>query len=103
MTPQRNGSDREVLVTCGNQSDPRIRLRSDVVDALTFIFRSDSNNQQHRGVELRIIEINATAANVSNNVYYLLSIHMSICHYSCTMVMVVCHEEGDLKLMLLKD
>ena len=63
-----------MLVTCGNQSDPRIRLRSDVVDALTFVFRSDGNNQQHRGVSLTIIEIDATAANVSDVCTYWLHI-----------------------------
>ena len=56
---------KEVIVTCGNQSDPRIRLGVDVAQSLTLIFRSDSNGQKNKGVNLTIIEINSTAANVS--------------------------------------
>ena len=56
------------MVTCGNQSDPRIRLGVDIAQALTLIFRSDSNGQQNRGVNLTIIEINSTAANVSKDI-----------------------------------
>ena len=55
---------REVLVTCGNVSDPRIRLRIEIAQALTLIFRTDDSAQQNRGVNLTILEINATAANV---------------------------------------
>jgi len=60
-------------VTCGNQSDPRIRLGVDVAEALTLIFRSDANNQQNRGVNLTVLEINATAATVSDSVYSLIT------------------------------
>ena len=63
-----------MLVTCGNQPDPRIRLNSVVGDELTFIFRSNENNQQHRGVNLIIIEIDATAATVSDVCTYWLHI-----------------------------
>ena len=58
---------REILLTCGNQSDPRIQLGVKIADELTFIFRSDSNDQQNKGVNLTILEINATAANVSKD------------------------------------
>ena len=58
-----------MLVTCGDQSDPRVRLGVDIAEALTFVFRSDGNSQEHRGVNITIIEINATAANVSNDAY----------------------------------
>ena len=58
-----------MLVTCGDQSDPRVRLGVDIAEALTFVFRSDGNSQEHRGVNVTIIEINATAANVSNDAY----------------------------------
>ena len=58
-------------MTCGNQSDPRIRLGVDVAEALTLIFRSDANDQQNRGVNLTVLEINATAATVSDSVYSL--------------------------------
>jgi len=54
-------------VTCGNQSDPRIRLGVGVPDELTLIFRSDAENQ-NRGVYLTVMEIDAT---VSNSVYTL--------------------------------
>ena len=60
---------RETLVTCGNISDPRIRLGVDVAQALTLIFRSDSSVAQNRGVNLTIIEINTTAANVSDYIH----------------------------------
>ena len=65
-----------MLTTCGDQSDPRIRLNVDIADALTFVFKSDGNNpQQYRGVNITIIEINSTAANVSDNVHFLLAVH----------------------------
>jgi len=60
-------------VTCGDLSDPRIELGVDVAEALTLIFRSDANNQQNRGVNLTIFEINATAATVSDSVYSLIT------------------------------
>ena len=63
---------REVLVTCGNQSDPRIRLGVEVAQALTLIFRSDGSNRQNRGVNLTVIEINTTAADVSEYVLYIM-------------------------------
>jgi len=56
-------------VTCGNQSDPRIRLSVEVADELTLIFRSDAQNQ-NRGVYLIVLEIDAT---VSNSVYSLIT------------------------------
>ena len=78
---------RETLVTCGNVSDPRIRLGVDVAEALTLIFRSDDNTQQNRGVNLTVLEINATAANVSGNTYSLLNVH-SVYSYVCTNAVV---------------
>ena len=93
----------EVLVTCGDQSDPRITLGVDIAQALTLIFRSDDNGQQNRGVDLTIIEINATAANVSDHVHLFSLINMSMYHCSYTIPMMVAHEEGDLLLKLQKD
>ena len=55
---------REVFVTCGNVSDPRIKLNVEIAPALTLIFRTDDSAQQNRGVDLTIFKINATAANV---------------------------------------
>jgi len=56
-------------VTCGNQSDPRIRLGVSLADELTLIFRSDNENQ-YKGVRLIIEEIDTT---VSNSVYSLIT------------------------------
>ena len=70
-----------MLTTCGNQADPRIRLGVDIAQALTFVFKSDGNNpQRYRGVNVTIIEINATAANVSDNVYLMAAhnIHVNM-------------------------
>ena len=53
-------------MSCGDEPDPRIRLGVDIPQALTLIFRSDGNGQQNRGVNLTIIEINSTAADVSD-------------------------------------
>jgi len=56
-------------VTCGDQSDPRIKLGVNLANELTLIFRSDANNQKNRGVYLVISEIDATEATVSDSVY----------------------------------
>ena len=60
------GNPNNLLVTCGNQSDPRIQLGVDVADALTLVFMSDGSKQK-RGVNITVFEINGTAATVSYN------------------------------------
>lgn len=52
-----------MLVTCGNETDPRLQLGIDIADALTLVFMSDGSKQR-RGVNLTVFEINATAATV---------------------------------------
>ena len=58
-------------MTCGDVSDPRIRLGVDIAQGLTLIFRTDDSAQQNRGVNLTILEINATAANVRDLIYII--------------------------------
>jgi len=63
--PQKSvGNPNNILVTCGNETDPRIQLEIDIADALTLVFMSDSSGQG-RGVNLTVFEINGTAATVS--------------------------------------
>ena len=57
----------------------------DIAQALTLIFRSDGNVEQNRGVNITIIEINSTAANVSDYNY----VHLCICNMKCTYKFVV--------------
>ena len=57
------GNPNNVLITCGNKTDPRLQLGVDIADALTLIFMSDGSMQK-RGVNLTVFEINATAATV---------------------------------------
>lgn len=66
------GNPNNVLVTCGNVTDPRLQLGVDVADALTLVFMSDSTDQR-RGVNITVFEINATAATVSS-VYFTIMI-----------------------------
>ena len=61
----------DTLVTCGNQSDPRIQFSLDLLDplvpdALTLVFRSDSTVRK-RGIYLVISEIN-TSVRINVNV-----------------------------------
>lgn len=74
-----------MLVTCGDQADPRIRLGVDVAQALTFIFRSDGNNPLFTGVNITMIEINATAADVSDNVHLVVTCNI---HYECIVLVI---------------
>jgi len=59
-------------VTCGDEPDPRIKEKVDIKNNLTLIFRSDANNDKYRGVNLTIMEIDATAATVSDSIYSLI-------------------------------
>ena len=72
MLQKNAGNPNNVLVTCGNVTDPRMQLGVDVASALTLVFMSD-DSEQRRGVNLTVFEINATAATVSS-VYFAVMI-----------------------------
>lgn len=78
-----------MLVTCGNRPDPRLDKNVDIANELTFVFRSDSNNPHYRGVNLTIIEMNATAANVSDNKH--LHVICDVYMYKCIIVGIQWH------------
>jgi len=63
------GDPTNVLVTCGNQTDPRLQLGVDIADALTLVFMSDGKKQR-RGVNITMFEINGTAATVKMCMFF---------------------------------
>ena len=77
MLQKSVGSSNNVLVTCGNETDPRVQLGVDVADALTLVFMSDGSKQK-RGVNITVFEINGTAATV-RNMCILLIIKLLCC------------------------
>ena len=71
------GNSNNVLVTCGNKTDPRVQLGVDIADALTLVFMSDGSKQK-RGINITVFEINGTAATV-RNIFSLLIIMLLCC------------------------
>ena len=72
------GNPNNVLVTCGNETDPRVQLAVDIADALTLVFMSDGSKQK-RGVNITVFEINGTAATVRNICIYYVIILLLCC------------------------
>ena len=76
------GNPNNVLVTCGNETDPRLQLGVDVADALTLVFMSDGSKQK-RGVNITVFEINGTAATVRKICILLMAIYYPTVLFSC--------------------
>jgi len=72
-------SNHDVLVTCGNETDPRIQLQVDIADALTLIFMLDDSIQHPIGINLIVLEIDAAAATV-RNIYFTNCVLASFCY-----------------------
>lgn len=75
------GNPNNVLVTCGNETDPRLQLGVDVADALTLVFMSDGSKQK-RGVNITVFEINGTAATVRKNMRLIIE-YLPTVLFSC--------------------